>query len=580
MTNFRIDRLPYDSRRLAVWADSDPKNLNWPVVYILRSEDQIYVGETTNVVRRLQQHMSEGKKTGLTHVTVLFNDSYNKSACLDLESSLISHLSGDGRFELLNQNDGLVDAEYFDRSSYVQGFQPLFEALLKEGIFSRSVPDIVNSNLFKFSPFKSLNLEQADAVERILTMLFAGLGSGKGRSLVLQGDPGTGKTIVAIFLVKLLSDVSSKRTNEGDNVDTLFSDFFSPSHQELAANLRVGLVIPQKSLRKTIQSVFQKTPGLDKSMVLTAFEAAERGELFDLLIVDEAHRLNRRANQPSAKQNSAFPRINKALFGEDNPELTQIDWIRACSKHQLYLIDAAQSVKPADVPRQLLDELRAQAQGEHGFFQLASQMRVAGGSDYIDYVRRVLGGSQVEGKSFGEYDVRFYEDIGEMKLAIAEKDQKHGLSRIVAGFAWPWVSKAAPEKFDIFLDGVGLHWNRTLADWINSPTSPEEVGSIHTVQGYDLNYAGVIIGADLGFDPDSQQIVFRRENYFDKKGKENNPQLGIIYTDDDLLGYVKNIYRVLLTRGVKGTFVYVVDRDLREHLRPFFTASQPNSLEP
>ena len=63
-------------------------------------------------------------------------------------------------------------------------------------------------------------------------------------------------------------------------------------------------------------------------------------------------------------------------------------------------------------------------------------------------------------------------------------------------------------------------------------------------------------------------MVFHRENYHDKKGKENNPRLGIVYSDDDLLDYVKNIYRVLLTRGIRGTYVYVVDEALRDHLRP------------
>jgi DUF2075 family protein len=145
---------------------------------------------------------------------------------------------------------------------------------------------------------------------------------------------------------------------------------------------------------------------------------------------------------------------------------------------------------------------------------------------------------------------------------------------MVAGYAWPWISKDNPDAHDIELDGVGLTWNRTASDWINSPTSVEEVGSIHTVQGYDLNYAGVIIGADLGFDPVTQKIVFHRENYHDKKGKENNPRLGIVYSDDDLLDYVKNIYRVLLTRGIKGTFVYVVDPHLREYLRPFFSGTR------
>ena len=309
-------------------------------------------------------------------------------------------------------------------------------------------------------------------------------------------------------------------------------------------------------------------------MVLTPFEAGESTKPYDLLIVDEAHRLGQRANQPSAAQNSKFTSINEALFGEDRSDITQMDWIKAQSRHQLYLIDSSQSVKLADVPKRLLDELAANARSQGSFFRLASQMRIEGGADYIDYVGRVLDGTQAIPETFGNYSVRFYDDIGDMRAAILQNDQDHGLCRMVAGYAWPWISKEDPEAHDIVLDGVGLTWNRTASDWINSATSVEEVGSIHTVQGYDLNYAGVIIGADLRFDPVTQKMVFYRENYHDKKGKENNPRLGIVYSDDDLLDYVKNIYRVLLTRGIRGTFVYVVDPHLREYLRPFFAGTR------
>jgi DUF2075 family protein len=140
---------------------------------------------------------------------------------------------------------------------------------------------------------------------------------------------------------------------------------------------------------------------------------------------------------------------------------------------------------------------------------------------------------------------------------------------LVAGFAWPWVTKNG-DAYDFKIEGVELVWNRRNYDWINSKTSLEEVGSIHTVQGYDLNYAGVIIGADLSYDPQTQQIVFRRENYHDKKGKENNKVLGRTYTDQELRDYVANIYRVLMTRGVKGTYIYVVDAGLRIYLSRFF----------
>lgn len=105
---------------------------------------------------------------------------------------------------------------------------------------------------------------------------------------------------------------------------------------------------------------------------------------------------------------------------------------------------------------------------------------------------------------------------------------------------------------------------------MNSPKSFEEVGSIHTIQGYDLNYAGVIIGPDLTFDSESQRISVDRSKYFDKKGMENNKQLGISYGDAELFEFITNIYGVLLTRGIRGTFIYVCDGELRDHLARFF----------
>jgi DUF2075 family protein len=198
-------------------------------------------------------------------------------------------------------------------------------------------------------------------------------------------------------------------------------------------------------------------------------------------------------------------------------------------------------------------------------------MRVSGGSDYIEFIGQMLGGEFAGApKDFGEYDLRFFDNFADMKFEINRRETDSGLSRLLAGFAWPWQSKGGKADFDIEIDGIRLPWNRRNYDWVSSPTSSEEVGSIHTIQGYDLNFAGVIIGRDLYFDEYTQKIRFSRENYFDKKGKENNPTLGIQYSDEDLLKYVLSIYRVLLTRGIKGTYIYVCDEALRKHLSKFF----------
>jgi len=203
-----------------------------------------------------------------------------------------------------------------------------------------------------------------------------------------------------------------------------------------------------------------------------------------------------------------------------------------------------------------------------------SQMRVQAGDDYLGFVRGLLSdqGPTLE-SGFGDYDLCFFDRADAMYQAIREREAEFGLARLVAGYGWKWRSTgASPDEpvWDIEIDGLRLCWNRTATDWINSPTSAEEVGSIHTVQGYDLNYAGVIVGPELYFDQVTHRICLNRGSYFDKKGKAANNLRGITYSDDDVLALVKNVYNVLLTRGMRGTYVYVVDPALRKHLRRFF----------
>jgi DUF2075 family protein len=305
-------------------------------------------------------------------------------------------------------------------------------------------------------------------------------------------------------------------------------------------------------------------------MVLTPFEVAQSAEDFDLLIVDEAHRLGQRANQPSAAQNKKFTELNIKLFGFDDKTKTQLDWIQLKSRHQLLLLDTAQSIRPGDLPLATTEGLLEKAKNSDSWFHLASQMRVLGGNDYLAFVKEIFSEKEVTVTGSKGYDLRFFESFTEMRSEILRLDAEHGLSRLLAGYAWPYKTKKHPELFDIELDGIKMRWNQTVTDWVNSPTSPQEVGSIHTIQGYDLNYAGVIIGNDIGYDPKAKKVFLRRDNYFDVKGKEKNSFLGVQYSDEDILQFVLNIYRVLLTRGIRGTFVYVCDPELREFLRSKF----------
>jgi DUF2075 family protein/ABC-type dipeptide/oligopeptide/nickel transport system ATPase subunit len=564
MTDFELIKMPFDQESVVTWSLSNAIAQDWPVVYLLSDDKSVYVGETKSATKRFHQHLAHEKKKHLSQVGIILNDKFNRSVCTDLESNLISLFSADGKHKVLNANAGMSNGNYYQRNEYRESFNEIFDILVKDGILSRPVSEIINSNLFKFSPFKALNFDQEIALSEILKRLSIDAETGQGSQLIVQGEPGTGKTIVAIYLIKLIRDIAQISHDDLSDMDSIFSDFFSSEYAAVFENMKIALVVPQQSLRETIEKVFAQTPCLEKSMVLTPFDVAKSDMHFDLLIVDEAHRLGQRANQSSAMLNKQFTEANIKLFGIDDKSKTQLDWIEAKSTHQILLLDPEQSVKPGDLPLGITNQIINTATSESKLFKLVSQMRIKGGNDYLDFVNKLFAETPAPKKDFNGYDLRFYDDFESMRNEILQLNEEFGLSRLLAGFAWEYKSKKKPELFDIDIDGHQLRWNQTVKDWVNSLNSANEVGSIHTIQGYDLNYAGVIIGNDLGYDPILKKLVFRRENYFDIKGKENNKVLGIEYSDEDILKYVVNIYRVLLTRGIKGTFIYVCDPELRK----------------
>jgi len=246
-------------------------------------------------------------------------------------------------------------------------------------------------------------------------------------------------------------------------------------------------------------------------------------------------------------------------------------------------LDTKQGVRPADLPPTVLTEVVADARASGRHFLLRTQMRVQAGSNFVSHVRWILDPHPVgrppdAAGSLGSYDFALFDDFNRMRDEIRRRDAEVGLSRLVAGFAWEWLSKEIKKdgkrvrraSFDIEIEGTKLCWNGDKeVDWISSANALEEVGSIHTVQGYDLNYVGVIIGLDLRFDPVKKRLFAHRDSYFDKKGKENNKALGRIVSDEELLLYITQIYGVLMTRGIRGTYVYACDAGLREYLRGY-----------
>lgn len=575
MTSYEIKRTKFEPDSVSTLVKTDTRLKNWPVVYILTSSKEVYVGETLDYNKRMSQHLKTVEKNKLDVTHVVIHEKFNKSVCLELESILINLFTGDGKKTVLNANHGIVDADYYQRDSYREIFNEIFESLRSSyGLFSQSKPDIENSDLYKYSPFKQLNEEQENVVTSLSERIISSLSDQKSplQEFIIQGGAGTGKTILAVYLIKLIADYSSERPIATEE------DALPLTQATTKRPLRIGIVIPQSSLRQTIKRVFKSVDGLSNKMVLSPFDVPKivlnENTKYDLLIVDEAHRLNRFSTQANGNVFKMYCDNNRALYGEADKEgnqHNQLDWMRTCSKNLVLLLDPTQAVRPADMSSKVWESVIADSITNKLYFQLHSQMRMKLSEidKYKALIDALFGDRPIEESDvpdFSGYDFRIFTNFKEMHEALTRREEEYGLSRMVAGYAWPWISKgdksdSAPYDFE--LDGVSMRWNRTVESWVHSPTAFQEVGSIHTIQGYDLNYAGVIIGADVELDESGKYRV-NKNNYHDKRGKANNKVANEKTTPERLRRYVANIYKVLLTRGIRGTYIYAEPSGLAE----------------
>lgn len=530
----------------------------WPLVYILSDGNTktAYVGETTDTYARMSTHLKHRKKSQLTSVHLITSDKFNKSATLDIESNLIKYMSGDNVYQLLNGNLGLANHNYYQKKEvYWDIFNSVWNQLRSEGITKHSIEHIDNSDLFKYSPYKSLTAEQSHGLEQILQSL----ATGKFKNTIVEGGAGTGKTILAIFLFKMLSsqlgDFSFKEFGDEESnfiklVENIRQNFPKP---------KMALVVPMSSFRSTLKKVFKNIKGLSASMVIGPAEVSK--SKYDLLVVDESHRLRRRVNL-----GAYFGAFDKACerLGLDKHTCSELDWVTKQSSHTILFYDEGQSIKPSDAQKEDFDKLKADKNTL--ILKLKSQFRVRGGNAYVNYIDSLLDCKmQSTDHRFNskEYEFTVFDSLEDMISEIKARDNESGLSRLIAGYSWEWVSKKNPERFDIEIDDVRLKWNGTSNDWINSENSLDEVGCIHTTQGYDLNYSGIIFGNEISYDPDNNEIIIKEENYFDKNGKQS------IRSPEELKAFIINIYKTILLRGIKGTYVYVCDPELKKYFESY-----------
>lgn len=502
-TTFIVDRGPFrygEQIDVAVFDLAEDKILNWPMVYILANDISAYVGQTTSVATRITQHGASEEKRDFTTVNIIFN------------------------------------AEMFD---------DLWDELKRLDLVDHTINEIEESEVFKYSPYKGLTIDQRVALDKIMEAIEGGLENAE--PIVVQGMPGTGKTVLAVYLLKMLRD------------DSRFAD------------MNIRIMEPVTSLRHSLQDSLKGVSGLSQDDIIAPGDLAKEdfgyteGKKcsFDIVLVDEAHKLKQRVNLGTQFGN--YDKINVKLgLPKDS---TQMDWIINQVRLPIFFYDPLQAVGPSCLsPESIAHALALSVKDP---ICLDSQMRVKGGREYLEYIADILAGKNPQPRDFDDYDLVLHDDFVDFIDSFEKNYLVHSLSRMIAGYAWKWKTKGGSDSeiYDIEYGDIGLRWNCTYDNWVgkgfNDISIAHEVGCIHSIQGYDLSYAYVLIGNDIEIDDETGTLRANRDSYYDTNGKNTASQ-------EELTQYIKNIYYVLLTRGIFGTHVYIADEKLREYLSKFF----------
>lgn len=502
---------------------------NWPMLYILENGKQAYIGESNHVKNRMSQHHGSVDKRIFDKVHFIYSSKFNQSITFDYESKLIQYIAADELYEIRNRNAGMADKEYYGKKEHDEKFRVLWRTLQQKNIVKHSLEELENSDLFKYSPYKELNNDQRAAVEEIIDSLK----QNDNQTVVVNGMPGSGKTIVAIFLLKFLKD----------------SEDFKDK--------KIGFVVPQTSLRKTLKGIFKSIYGLRSSDVLSPSDVTK--QFYDILLVDEAHRLHQYKN---ISYMGAFKASCERIgLTKENDEL---DWILHQCNCPVLFYDEMQVVGPSgiDVKRFRKKMENEQTNRMMTYYNLLTQMRVKGGNDYIEYVKDVLSGKVRKKKTFLNYELKLMTDYKAFNNLLYRKEEEVQLVRMAAGYAWDWISKNNKAVYDIEIQGIKKQWNHCTEGWVHSDGAINEVGCIHSTQGYDLNYAFVIIGNEMGYDSDNKNIIVRPQHYYDQNGKKTAEY-------EELKEYIQHIYYVLMTRGIRGTYLYVCNKEFRDYISQY-----------
>lgn len=392
---------------------------------------------------------------------------------------------------------------------------------------SKALQDVLVSMMQGNEEFIMID-EQKVVYSTVIKLVEKALKENKKYTIMVEGGPGTGKSVIAInLLVALRKYVVNYVTKNAAPRNVYFAKLKDAYKQAYVKNLFKG------------SGQYYDAPT----------------NTFDCLIVDEAHRLNAKSGM--------FQNV-----GEN-----QIKEIINASKVSVFFIDEDQAVTSKDIGSVKEIQKWAKELGSEVYYnedtKLVSQFRCNGSDGYIAFVDNLLEIRKTANYSLEgfDYDVRIYDDPSQMRLDLLEKNNINNKARMIAGYCYEWVSKAHPtgNDYDIVLDKYfRAKWNfGNTSTWAIDSDSFSQVGCIHTSQGLEFDWVGVIIGKDLRYE--NGHVITDAS----KRAKSDQSLRGISSNTRGLTAdkIIRNTYKTLLTRGQKGCFIYCEDPALREYLK-------------
>ena len=398
---------------------------------------------------------------------------------------------------------------------------------------SKNLADALESMMLGNAEFLMID-EQKLVYETALDLAYR-TSNGKKQCLIVKGGPGTGKSVLAINLLVELT----KRE--------MMTQYVSRNSA------------PREVFKKKLTGTHKKTH-IDNLFKGSGSYINALPDTFHALIVDEAHRLNEKSGM--------FQNL-----GEN-----QAKEIIVAARLSVFFVDEAQRVTLKDIGT--VEEIKAQAHAlgaEVHELELASQFRCNGSDGYLAWLDHALQIRTTANTDLDDidYDFQVFDDPSAMRKAILEKNRKANKARMVAGYCWPWVSKKDKTAMDIEFPeyNFAAQWN--LDDdgmlWAIADSSVDQVGCIHTCQGLEFDYVGVIIGDDFvirdgrACTDASKRAGQDRSVHGYKKLLNEQPDHARALADQ----IIKNTYRTLMTRGQKGCYIFATDPETRDYFAAF-----------